>query len=201
MKLVVIGGHSRNIGKTSVAAGLIAATRELGWTAMKLTQYGHQVCSTDGEGCDCAAEDPTHPYAITREESLEGRSDSSRFLAAGAVESYWVRTPQGRLAEAMPSIRRLIEGRSHVILESNSVMRFLRPDVYVAVLDYETADFKASAQENLDRADAFVAVATAAAPAWEGVPRRVIDRRPLFHARPPEWVGPELVSFVRAKIQ
>ena len=32
--LVVVGGHSRNVGKTSVAAGLIAATRELGWTAL-----------------------------------------------------------------------------------------------------------------------------------------------------------------------
>ena len=45
MALVVVGGHSRNVGKTSVVAGLIAALPEFKWTAMKITQYGHNVCS------------------------------------------------------------------------------------------------------------------------------------------------------------
>ena len=90
MKLVVVGGHSRNIGKTSVAAAIIAATPHLDWTAFKLTQYGHGLCSDDGSDCECAPGDLAHPVAITREDDRSGRTDTSRFLAAGAAESYWV---------------------------------------------------------------------------------------------------------------
>ena len=73
MSLVVIGGHTRNIGKTSVAAGLIAALPHYNWTAMKITQHGHGICSAVGEPCDCAVE-YDHPYAIS-EESAPGGSD------------------------------------------------------------------------------------------------------------------------------
>ncbi|HEX4605395.1 MAG TPA: hypothetical protein VH724_15450, partial [Candidatus Angelobacter sp.] len=56
MALVVIGGHSRSVGKTSVVAGLIAALPEFNWTALKITQFGHGICSADGKPCDCATE-------------------------------------------------------------------------------------------------------------------------------------------------
>ena len=45
LMLVVVGGHSRNIGKTSVVAGIIRKLRGRQWTAVKITQYGHGVCS------------------------------------------------------------------------------------------------------------------------------------------------------------
>jgi len=53
MAVVVVGGHSRSVGKTSVVAGLIAALPEYAWNAMKITQFGHGVCSRNGELCDC----------------------------------------------------------------------------------------------------------------------------------------------------
>ena len=104
--LVVVGGHSRNIGKTSVAAGLIAALPQYNWTAMKITQHGHGICSAVGEPCDCAVE-YDHPYAIS-EESAPGASDSARFLAAGARRSYWLRTAVGQLGNAVAEIRRIV---------------------------------------------------------------------------------------------
>ncbi|MDQ6706445.1 MAG: hypothetical protein M3Z85_10780, partial [Acidobacteriota bacterium] len=64
--LVVVGGHSRNIGKTSVVAGIISSLPEFRWTAMKITQYGHGICSTEGEACECAVE-YDHPYALQQE--------------------------------------------------------------------------------------------------------------------------------------
>jgi len=196
MKLVVVGGHTRNIGKTSVAAGLIAATPELGWTAMKITQYGHNICSADGCACDCRPENPAHPFLITREERGDGGSDSSRFLAAGAAESYWVRAPQGRLREAMPAIERVLEGKGYAMLESNSVLRYLRPDLYVMVLDFQSADFKDSAREQLERADAFVLLETSrSGPAWAGVSAAAIENRPVFRARPPEYVSAAMRAF------
>ena len=97
MSIVVVGGHSRSVGKTSVVAGLISALRHYAWTAVKITQYGHGVCSANGAPCDCVTAD--HAWAISEEKSREGDSDTSRFLLAGAVRSLWVRTEQGRLAK------------------------------------------------------------------------------------------------------
>src|SRR6266851_131609 len=136
MAILVIGGHSRNVGKTSVVAGLIAALPERQWTAVKITQFGHGVCSVNGESCGCATDE--HTWNISQERDRSGKSDTSRFLAAGAARSLWVRTKQGMLAEAMPDLRRELAGAKNVIVESNSVLRFLRPDVYLTVLDLAT---------------------------------------------------------------
>ena len=154
MALIVIGGHSRNVGKTSVVAGLIAALPDYHWTAMKITQYGHGVCSLNGQSCHCATDD--HSWAISEEKDRSGESDTSRFLVAGAARVWWVRTEQGRLAEAMPTVRRRLAESKNVILESNSIVKFVRPDLYLTVLDPANADFKKSAQEFLDRADAVI---------------------------------------------
>ena len=200
MALVIVGGHSRNVGKTSVVAGLIAAMRERDWTAVKITQYGHGVCSVNGESCGCAPDE--HAWTITEEQDRAGRSDSSRFLAAGARRSLWVRTKQGWLAEAMPELRREIEGSTDVIMESNSVMKFLRPDLYLTVLDPATADFKESAREFLDLASAVLLHEPAGkAPAWSGVSLKPAAGKPCFHIHPPDYVPEELVEFVRQKLR
>src|SRR5438105_2266459 len=104
--LVVVGGHSRNIGKTSLAAGLIRKLRSFQWTALKITQYGHGVCSHRNEACGCEAE-PDHPYALS-EEYEPNQRDTGRFLAAGAVRSFWLRTPTGELSRAAETVRKIL---------------------------------------------------------------------------------------------
>jgi hypothetical protein len=198
MALVVIGGHSRSVGKTSVVAGLISALREFDWTAVKITQYGHGVCSANGEACDCATDD--HSWAISEERDRSGDSDTSRFLVAGAPRALWVRTEQGRLAEAMPALRRKLDGSSNVIFESNSVLKFLRPDLYVTVLDPSTADFKNSAREFLDRADAVILHSAEGAMAWHAVSLKPVKDRPIFRIHPPNYVTVEIAEFVRSKL-
>ena len=198
MALVVIGGHSRSVGKTSVVAGLIAALPEFEWTAVKITQYGHGVCSANGEPCDCATAD--HSWAISEERDRSGESDTSRFLVAGALRVLWARTEQGRLAEAMPALRKRLEGARNIIIESNSVLKFLRPDLYLTVLDPSTADFKNSAREFLDRASAVILHESSDLPAWQAVSLKPVVDRPVFHIAPPEYVTPEIVDFVRERI-
>jgi hypothetical protein len=196
--LVVIGGHSRSVGKTSVVAGLIAALPEFAWTAAKITQYGHGICSANGEPCDCATND--HSWAILEEHDRSGKSDTSRFLVAGAERSLWVRTEQGRLAEAMPALRQRLDRVRNVIIESNSVLKFLRFDLYLTVLDPSTADFKNSARESLDRASAVILHEAITAPAWQGVSLKPLAGRPIFRITPPEYVTAEIVQFVRASV-
>jgi hypothetical protein len=198
MPTLLVGGHSRSVGKTSLVAGLIAALPEFRWTAAKVTQYGHGVCSANGEACDCATAD--HAWAITEERSMAGDTDTSRFLAAGAEKVFWVRTEQGRLAEAMPALRRRIEGAANVILESNSILKFLRPDLYLTILDPGNADFKNSAREFLDRADAVILHQSAEAAAWQNVSLKPVAHRPTFTISPPPYVTPEIVAFVRTRL-
>ncbi len=199
MALIVIGGHSRSVGKTSVVAGLIAALPEFNWTALKITQYGHGVCSMDGEPCHCATDD--HSWAISEELDRSGESDTSRFLAAGAARAWWVRTERGRLAEAMPAVRGKLAESENAIVESNSILKFLRPDLYLTVLDPATADFKKSAQEFLDRADAVVLhQRDALEPQWRETSLKPVTRRPMFRISPPPYVTPQIIEFVRRKL-
>lgn len=197
MAIVVIGGHSRNVGKTSVVAGLIAALPSHNWTAFKITQFGHGQCSLNGEACHCATED--HTWAISEEKGLSGKTDSSRFLASGAKRSFWVRTEQGRLAEAMPAIRRRLAEAENAILESNSILKFIRPDLYITVLDPAKEDFKATAQQFLDRADAVV-LHEAADARWNGISMKPVAGRPVFYIRPPEYVTVEIAAFVSSRL-
>jgi hypothetical protein len=194
--IVVVGGHSRSVGKTSVVAGLISALPEFEWTAVKITQYGHGVCSANGAPCDCVTDD--HSWAISDEKDRSGESDTSRFLLAGALRALWVRTEQGRLAEAIPALRKRIESSRHVIVESNSVLKFLKSDLYLTVLDPSTKDFKASAREFLDRASAVILHdGSHAGSAWQAVSLKPVVGRAVFRITPPPYVTSEIVEFVR----
>lgn len=200
MAIVVVGGHSRSVGKTSVVAGLISALSEYNWTAIKITQYGHGVCSANGAACDCATSD--HSWAISEEKDRGGAHDTSRFLLAGATRVWWVRSEQGHLAEAMPGLRKRLEPAQHAIFESNSVLKFLRPDLYLTVLDPATHDFKTSAQEFLDRASAVILHdhSGSAKSGWEKVSLKPVADRPVFRIMPPAYVTPEIVQFVRSRL-
>ena len=199
MAVVVVGGHTRNIGKTSVVAGLIAALPEMHWTAIKITQFGHGVCSANGEPCDCETAD--HTIAISEERDAASGTDSSRYLAAGATRSLWVRTRQGQLSEAMPRLRSLLAGAENVILESNSVLRFLQPDLSLSVLDPSIRDFKPSAMRYLDRTDALIVPEGAEfGDTWAGVSRRMVESKLRFAFRAPIYCSDDLAGFVRERL-
>ncbi|HEX8836587.1 MAG TPA: hypothetical protein VF748_06610 [Candidatus Acidoferrum sp.] len=188
-RVVVVGGHTRSIGKTQLVCDVIAAFPEASWIAGKITQYGHGVCAQNGENCDCA---PTeHACALDWETHSDTGTDSARFLAAGARRSFWLRTKQGFLAEGLPLLRTAlrqirVEGSSEttpLILESNSLLQFVKPSLYFAVVDPAKEDFKDSARVALDRADALILRASphrfpAASPAWTQLPSRLLREKP-----------------------
>jgi hypothetical protein len=194
--VVVVGGHSRNVGKTSVVAGLIAATPEMEWTALKITQYGHGICSDHGEECGCA--DPLHPFVISEELERRSGTDTSRFMVSGAQKVFWARTAMGQLGEAWPELQAIFSAATNVICESNSILQFVHPDVCVMVLDGGVADFKPSSLRYLDRADVLVARDGTAAQ-WTGVSNRLMQGKRVVSFSPPEYANSELVSIVRRR--
>lgn len=188
-RVIVVGGHTRSIGKTQLVCDVIAAFPGANWIAGKITQFGHGVCAQNGENCDCA---PTeHVCALDWELHDDTGTDSARFLAAGARRSFWLRTKQGHLAEGLPLLRAAIkeaQATSYgelptLVLESNSLLQFLKPSLYFAVVDPSKEDFKDSARAVLDRADALILRGTAtafsaAAPAWTQLSSRLLREKP-----------------------
>jgi len=191
MALIVVGGQSRKVGKTSVVAGLIAALREYDWLAAKITQHGHEVCTDDGT---CVWVTADHAATITEEQDRSGGTDTSRFLVAGAARALWVRTWPGRLADAMPRLHEEMAKARNVILESNSVLEFVSPDLYLIVLDPSIEDFKESAWEFVQLADAVVMQGA------QSVPFEAVKEKLVFRVEPPKYASEELVEFVRERI-
>ena len=197
--LVVVGGHSRNIGKTSVVAGLIRKLRNRKWTAAKITLYGNQVCAHDGGACGC---EPASGEAFELTEEYQASdTDSGRYLAAGAERSFWLRAPAGELALAAGTVRKMIDSSANVIVESNSILELVNPDVFLMVLDFSCEDFKPSSLRFMDRADAFVVIDQGInAPLWEDVSRGLWDGKPQFLVKPPVYVTAAVAEFVSGKL-
>lgn len=204
MKLIMVGGHTRNIGKTSVVEGIIRGLPELNWTAVKITQFGHGICSVNGKHCECAVSE--HRFSITEERRRDTSTDTARFLAAGAGRSLWVRTKQGDLSAALPAIRENIEGDEYVIVESNSLRRLINPWLYLQVLDTSNPDFKLSAREMFELSDAFVLVnradKTTPVPANTVLLDREMEKnKPCFTvSQEDRFMSKEVVEFVRSKL-
>jgi hypothetical protein len=205
MAIIVVGGHSRSVGKTSVAAAIIARLPQMRWTAFKITQFGHGFCTANGEPCDCQTDE--HTVAVSEERQPHNGhdgsgTDSARYLAAGAVRSFWGRSRIGNLAAAMPRLRKELAAAENAIIESNSIMGFLRPDLYLSVLDHATADFKDSARLFLDRADALLVHAGAEdlMPHWRGVSPRLTQGIPRFPIAPPEYMSDAVIALIQDRL-
>ena len=197
--LVVVGGHSRNIGKTSVVAGLIRKLRDRQWTAVKITQYGNGTCAKESGSCGCEAP-AGEPFALS-EEYEPTPTDSGRFLAAGAERSFWLRVPAGALARAETTLKKILKQSANVIIESNSVVELVQPDVFLMLLDFSCEDFKPSSMRFLDRADAFVVIDRGLnAPLWADIARGMWDGKPKFLVKPPRYVTAEMVEFVKSRM-
>jgi hypothetical protein len=217
-RAIVVGGHTRSIGKTQLVCDLIGAFPEANWIAGKITQYGHGVCAQNGEDCDCAPDE--HVCAISWESRADTGTDSGRFLASGAQRSFWLRTKQGYLAEGMPLLRAALREVAaepageprNLILESNTLLQFWKPALYLVVVHPGKADFKDSARLQLDRASAFVlreplpeaspfagasATVTAALAAWSGVPLQLLRGKPQFLQREGDKLPRALADLVR----
>jgi hypothetical protein len=192
-RVIVVGGHTRSIGKTQLVCDVISAFPHANWIAGKITQYGHGVCAQNGSACDCAPDE--HVCAIEWEQRPQSGTDSARFLAAGAKRSFWLRTKQGFLAEGLPLMRAALENvaeardqvRPPLILESNSLLQFIKPSLYFAVIDPAREDFKDSARVALDRADALVLRGSwkepSSAPSWSRLPAKLLRAKPSVSQR------------------
>lgn len=196
MKLVVVGGQARKVGKTSVIAGIIRGVDSVAWAAVKITHHDGEADESpdteSGEGI------PAHLNFFCREEKdPKALRDTSRFLAAGARRSFWLRAREGKLSEALPGLLEALDGNVHVIVESNSIMDLLKPAVFLLVIGESQHELKASARRFTSCADAVVAVQPGSKTGiWPGMSPNMPEDKPIFPMLMGEWSNPALCRFV-----
>jgi hypothetical protein len=138
---------------------------------------------------------------LSEERDPKGHGDTSRYLAAGARRALWLRARAGRLAQALPGLLEALAGDEHVIIESNSILAFLEPTVFLLVIAKSGRELKASARQFLGRADALVTVRPDHKPrACPATSLQMLENKPVFPVTPGEWSNPALCRFVRDRL-
>ena len=195
--LLVVGGQCRKVGKSALVVDTISAFPKRNWTAVKITPYTEAGCPINGRDCGCAAEQ--HAFAIREEHNRSAMTDTSRFLASGAQRALWVETKEGRLPEALPLLAEHLANAPAVITESDAMVRYWKPSLFLMVLDPANPDFKRSARENLAAADAFV-LRSPWNPHGAPMAREVWAQKPRFVQPIGTPLPPELRHFLAGSI-
>lgn len=137
---IVVGGHSRGVGKTALVAELVRAMAPRPVVTVKVSAHRH------GEG-RVALEEHTVPDRLT---------STGRCLSAGAARAFLCRCPDGRLHEVAVLVRVLSAGGYDVVIESNRMAPLVDADLTLFVASSHTADWNVSSALCLPRADALV---------------------------------------------
>jgi hypothetical protein len=146
MAVVVVGGGGRGVGKTALTCGIIAALPEMQWVAVKITRHEHI-----GE-------------QLVWEETEPGeRTDTARYLAAGARRAMLLTAiDDAVMRSALDQLWKQVERGVNLIFESNRVLDFVKPDVFLIVRSSANSrEFKTSFENAADLADAVVVAGTA----------------------------------------
>jgi molybdopterin-guanine dinucleotide biosynthesis protein len=124
--IVLIGGAYSGCGKTTFGTGLIKGLGR-GWSVIKYTKTGFY-----------------SSIIINREIISQEDKDTARYVKAGAEDVLWLQSPPENLREMLKiCIDRLSDSRG-IIIEGNSPIEFLTPDVVVFVDGHERPPKKSS---------------------------------------------------------
>jgi len=82
--------------------------------------------------------------------------DTKRLLDAGAEDALWVQSPAENIEEVMTLAIERLSGLEGIIVEGNSAIEFLKPDIVIFLLGCWTKKIKPSAQTVFEHADIIV---------------------------------------------
>jgi len=136
--IIGIGGAHSGAGKTTYASLLLQHLR--GWGAIKYTKTGLYASIVDD-----------------LETLSEDDKDTKRFLDSGAERVLWVQSPPSELGEVLPMAVERLSDLKGIIVEGNSAVEFLRPDIIVFIFGSESTEIKEGARGLLRKADVVVA--------------------------------------------
>lgn len=159
--LVLVGGHSRGVGKTLTIERVLRARRGEPWAAVKVSAHRH-----GHAGFQLSADEDTAATPGTQ---------TGRYLLAGAARAFLLRAPDTQLAAAARFVNTLRADGVNLVVESNRLIDWLVPDRTLFAVAPQIDDWKPSSARIVTRADALVVCTTggpAVAMAWRALDHR-----------------------------
>ena len=145
--IVAVSGFSSNVGKSTLVCELLS--RLSGWEAIKLTRGHYRSCGRDPEACcvsDLIGDEPI--VRSGRGGNYEAGKDTGRFWDAGAVNVHWVIANDEQVRPGIDEALSRVQTEG-VIIEGNSFLEFVSPDLAIMCARAEGGTFKSSARRGL----------------------------------------------------
>lgn len=137
-KIISICGAHSGCGKTFIAEVLLRRLQG-SWAAIKYTRTAFYTTVKESTASD----------------DIEGK-DTWRMKQAGAEPVLWVQAPGDQLVEPLEIAMSMLSEAEGVIIEGNSVIEFLNPDIVIFVFGDDDKRVKESALKILPRADIII---------------------------------------------
>lgn len=159
--IIGIGGSHSGVGKTTLAAALLKhfslEARKRGSSNLQTSELSNfRSHALSGHGWGAIKYTKTAIYSsivddlsILRQEN----KDTERLLNAGAENVLWVQSPDEGLKEVMHLAVNRLSHLGGIIIEGNSAIEFLKPDVVIFILGKDAETLKKSAVKVLNMAD------------------------------------------------
>lgn len=135
--IIGIGGAHSGAGKTTIASLILKRLK--GWGAIKYTKNSLYCSITDD-------------LKILSEKG----KDTKRLLDAGAEKVLWVQSPFSELGEVLPMAVEMLSHLKGILIEGNSAIEILKPDVVIFVSGAKAERFKKGAEKILKMADVVI---------------------------------------------
>ena len=132
--IIGIGGACSGAGKTSYASLLLKRLK--GWGAIKYTKTSLY----------CSIIDDLEVLS-------EKGKDTKRLLDSGAEKALWVRSPYDGLTEVLQLAVESLSSLKGIVLEGNSAIEVLKPDIVIFISGAYGERFKKGAEKILGIAD------------------------------------------------
>jgi molybdopterin-guanine dinucleotide biosynthesis protein A/nucleoside-triphosphatase THEP1 len=156
--MLMLGSTGINSGKTQLACAIIkkfGKARDI--TGLKVTTINKRKgrCPRGGKGCGVCSSFEGN-FIITEETKRNSRKDTSRLLAAGAKQVFWLRSEKKQLKQAISALLETIGPDTVLVCESNSLRGVVEPGLFLMVKNAANNKPKQSAKNVIKLADRIV---------------------------------------------
>lgn len=125
--VIVVGGHSRGVGKTALVTEIVRALRPQAVATVKVSQHRHG-----------------HGVSVVEDTIVAPLTSTGRCLLAGAGRAYLCRCPDDHLDVARRLVLDLVAAGWTTVIESNRMASVVPADVTCFVVSPTVRDWKAS---------------------------------------------------------
>jgi molybdopterin-guanine dinucleotide biosynthesis protein len=150
--IVAIGGFTSNSGKTTLVCELLK--RLEGWEAIKVSRGHYRSCGRDPHACCISPMLGEEPVVRSgRTETYAQGKDTGRYWDAGASNVHWAVVTDGQVGEGVRTALGRVRSEG-VLIEGNSLLRHLEPDLFLMVARPDVLKIKPTARRALAKASA-----------------------------------------------